>query len=406
MQDYSPYLDWIDTQRPRMGELTAALAQINSGSHHLPGLEKCAAAIIHEFQPLGGQITQIALPPQQLMSLDGRHELHPLGRAMEIIKRPSAPLRVLLAIHFDTVFPADHTFQTTHHVNGRLHGPGVADAKGGLVVMLTALQALERSSYPANIGWEILLNPDEELGSPGSAHLFIDAAKRNHVGLLFEPAFDDGALVCSRKGSGNFTALVRGRSAHAGRNPQDGRNAIAALCEFITGLNRLNHAAPEITVNVGQIHGGTTPNVVPDRALCRFNVRVTSPQQQQRAQEYLHRIVAQINQQDGISIELSGSFTAPPKPIDSPMRQLMDYVTDCAQRLDIPIAWRESGGVSDGNRLAAAGLPNVDSLGVCGGGLHSSDEYMLLDSLTERAKLTALLLMRLASGELPWPPKL
>jgi glutamate carboxypeptidase len=398
-------LEWIEGQSQRMRRLLVTWAKVNTGSHNLSGLAQCAAAVMQELGRLGGETGYLDLPPERVLGPDGEVRAQALGQALHAIKRPAAPLRIFLGVHLDTVYGPDHTFQNVTQLDdNRLGGPGVADAKGGLVVMLTALAALERSEVASRIGWEVLINPDEELGSPGSREILVAAAAKNHLGLLFEPAQEDGALVAARKGSANYTVLVRGREAHAGRNPQDGRNAIHALAEFIVRANRLTGSSPGITVNVGRIEGGSVPNVVPDRAMCRLNVRVGSVEEQRAVETGLERIVVEVGEQDGIAMELSGGFTASPKPVDLPTRALMDYVIDCGREVGISLFFRDSGGVSDGSRLAAAGLPNIDSLGVCGGGLHSAGEYVLLHSLASRAKLAALLLMRLASGELPWPP--
>src|SRR3989304_2280040 len=139
--------------------------------------------------------------------LSGKGIRKPLGNALSIRKRSTAPLRIFLGAHMDTVYPADHPFQKAVRVDqNTLRGPGVADSKGGLVVMLKALEALERSPYAQSVGWEVLINPDEELGSPGSAPLLAQAAKNTHLGLVFEPPLPDGALVGARKRPATLTA--------------------------------------------------------------------------------------------------------------------------------------------------------------------------------------------------------
>src|SRR5262249_17454996 len=127
---------------------------------------------------------------------------------------------------------------------------GVADAKGGLAVMLIALQAFEQCPWSKNIGWEILINPDEEIGSPGSSELLRQCATSNHVGMVYEPAFADGAIVSQRKGSGNFDLVVRGRAAHAGRDFAQGRNALTAAATAAIALDHLNQSIPNVTINI------------------------------------------------------------------------------------------------------------------------------------------------------------
>ena len=399
-------LDWIDSQRERMIDLVTTWSHINSGSYNLPGLQCCADAVGSEFSRLGGQMTRLDLPPQEIIDAKGHIVFQPLGQAIQILKRPNAPIRVLLAIHYDTVYGEGHSFQRTTRVDANtLRGPGVADAKGGLVVLLTALEAIERSGAADQLGWEVLLNPDEEVGSPGSSSLFTEAAERNHLGLVFEPALADGSLVGARKGSGNFTAVVTGRAAHAGRDPQHGRNAIHELAELIGTLNVIGEAIPSLTVNVGHIEGGGPVNIVPDLAIARFNLRVDSAKEQSKVEGLLRQAAVEINSREGLSLKIHGGFTAPPKPLDGPTLQWFEQVALCGRELGLSLSWRSSGGVCDGNRLAAAGLPTVDTLGPRGGGLHSDAEYLLLDSLTERAKLTALLLLKLP-GSFPLSPVL
>jgi glutamate carboxypeptidase len=401
MTDYLPHLQWIDGQKSRMIDLLTRWANVNSGTQNLQGLNEVLTLLEEEFSKLDGEIERIVLDPQQLEDSAGNAVQVPLGKALLVRKRPTAPFRILLCCHMDTVYSADHPFQKAARVaDNVLQGPGVTDAKGGLVVILVALQAFERSPWAEEAGWDVLINPDEEIGSPGSGPLLIQAAKRNHLGLVFEPSLPDGNLVGARKGSGNFTVIARGKAAHAGRNPQLGRNAIDALARFIVGLASLADSGDAITTNVGYVQGGGPVNVVPDKAVCRFNVRITTPDDQRAFKHGLNLLAEEINRIDGISLELHGRFTRPPKPLDSKTLKLLEQVAACGRDLGLSVQWRPTGGACDGNNLAAAGLTTIDSLGVTGGDIHSSEEYVLLDSLAERAKLTALLLMKLAAGEI------
>ena len=153
----------------------------------------------------------------------------PLGAALRQTVRPEAPVQVVLTGHYDTVFAPGGGFQgVVTRPDGALHGPGVADMKGGLSVMLAALQAFEGHPAAVNLGYQVLLSPDEEIGSPGTAPLLAAMAAKSHVGMTYEPAMPDGALAGARKGSGNFHVVVRGRSAHVGRAFDEGRNAVTA----------------------------------------------------------------------------------------------------------------------------------------------------------------------------------
>lgn len=400
----SEQLEWIDAQQARLGRLVAEWAAINSGSYHLAGLRRCTQAVVDEFRALGGKEQWIDLPPQEVVDAAGQLSQRALGQVVQITRRPGAEQRVLLAIHVDTVYGPDDPFQQVTLVDSNtLRGPGVVDAKGGLAVMLAALEALEQSPAADRIGWTVVINPDEELGSPGSTHLFDSLAKEHDLGLLFEPALPDGSLVAARKGSGNFTVVAHGRSAHAGRDFHAGRNAIVALAEFISRLNESNASGAGVTVNVGRVEGGGAVNVVPDLASCRFNIRVTSAAEQAQVESRLGDLVRELDARDGHSMTLHGSFSAPPRQPDGATLQLLRQAAECGREIGLDLRWRDSGGTCDGNRLAAAGLANIDSLGPRGGNLHSPGEFLLLDSLAERAKLAALLLMKLAAGEFEWP---
>src|SRR5256885_7707975 len=187
------------------------LCNINSYTFILEGVARVGEEAEHLLGALGAQIEWIDLPPAE--SIDDRGEVvhRPLGRALRARKRSDAPRQVFLGIHLDTVYPLDQPFQEVTGIDkNTLRGPGVIDAKGGLVVMLTEIEALERSGVAPQIGWEVLLNPDEEIGSPGAAHLMVESAKRNHLGLGFEPAIGEGKLVGLRKGTGDFSFFLPG----------------------------------------------------------------------------------------------------------------------------------------------------------------------------------------------------
>jgi glutamate carboxypeptidase len=411
VSNYAPFLSWIDSQQSRMVSLVTRWANINSGTYHLAGLHHLSQAIQLAFASLNADTTEhLILAPHQKIDSRGLSIEAPLANALRFRKRADAALRVFLCIHMDTVYPEDSLFQQTKLLEpNKLNGPGVTDAKGGIVIMLIALECLERfiagtpDGHPG-LGWEVLLNPDEEIGSPGSKPYLLEAAKRNHLGLLFEPALPDGSLASERKGSGNFAVVVRGRSAHAGRNPQDGRSAIEALAKIILALQELpkQPAGAGLTINVGQVEGGGALNMVPDLAIARFNVRIGTPDVHPGLQDHLHRLIAPFNR-DGITAQLHGGITSPPTPpasAGSSTALLREQIAQCGKQIGLELNFRPTGGTCDGNRLAAAGLPCVDSLGARGDGIHSPAEFLYLDSLTERAKLTALLLMKMAAGDI------
>jgi glutamate carboxypeptidase len=404
MASFDRELAWIGDQTTRMESQIERWCSLNSGSRHRAGIESVAAEVIEAYSPLGARLERVELPVFESIDDDGEPQSFETADAILFRKRPEAERQILLAIHLDTVFPPDSPFNRVDRPEpGILHGPGVADAKSGIALIGVALEALERSSAAGSLGWTVILNPDEEIGSPCSRFLLAEEAARADFGLVFEPSLPDGSLISRRKGSGNFTIVVRGRSAHVGRHFREGRSAIHALAALVDEVAGWNDSLPGLIANTGIVRGGTAFNVVPDFALARINLRVEDRAQQAEASRRLAASAQRIGRVHGVDVEIHGDFLSPPKPIDAPMEALMREVETTASQVGAELAWKESGGVCDGNKLAAAGLPNIDTMGPRGGEIHSDREYLLLDSLAPRTRLCAALLYRYAMGEFDVP---
>lgn len=382
---------------PMLDQVTA-WAAVNSGSRNLAGLAAVAGQLADAFSGLPGELTLKDAVPVDAMAADGSLSALEHGRNLHLRVRPEAPVQLLLTGHMDTVFGADHDFQKlSWREDGVLGGPGVADMKGGLAVMLAALEAVETAGA-TRLGYEVVINSDEEVGSPGSAALIAEAARGKRAALTYEPsALPDGTLAGARPGSGNFSLRIEGRSAHAGRNPEDGRNAVLAAAELALLLERAK--APGLSVNPARIDGGGPNNVVPDHAVLRMNMRPRAQADQERAQAALEAAVAEITAKRGVRITIHGSWGRPPKPIDAKAQKLFELVKRSGADLGQEISWRDTGGVCDGNNIAACGVPVVDTMGARGGAIHSDQEFLIVESLVERAQLSALTIMRLAQGE-------
>jgi glutamate carboxypeptidase len=372
-----------------------AWSAINSGSRNLDGLASMAEVLANAFAALPGEL--VLDPPASVEAIDTQgHEIQiEHGRHLHLKVRPDAPVQLLLTGHMDTVFAADHPFQETRWIDdGVLNGPGVADMKGGLAVMLAALKAIETSGAASTLGYEIVINSDEEVGSLSSAPLLARAAAGKRAALTYEPAaLPDGTLAGSRPGSGNFALVVRGRSAHAGRNPEDGRNAVLAAADL--ALHLAANKYPGLSVNPSRIDGGSPSNVVPDLAILRVNLRPRTPEDEKRARELIDTAVTAIATEHDVHIEVRGEFGRPPKPLNPEAEKLYELVRAAGADLGQAIAWQPTGGVCDGNNIAACGVPVVDTMGVRGGKIHSDEEYLIVESLGERAALSALTILRL-----------
>ena len=254
----------------------------------------------------------------------------------------------------------------------------------------------------------MLITPDEEIGSFGSGALFAaaGASRRFALALVFEPARPNGDVVHSRKGTGNFVATCTGRAAHAASPTRAGRNAIAALAEFLVGAHRLPDELPGVMLNIGNIRGGgPATNVVPDFAEAKLDLRVTRTADRDPFIARLLALAAPINLRDGLHLALTGAFNRPPKESGPVEAIALAALQQAGRELGLPpFTSVHTGGASDGNNLAAAGLPNLDGLGPIGDKLHSADEFVRLSTLGERARLTARLLEKLAAGDVRLPP--
>ncbi|MCR2833252.1 hydrolase [Parerythrobacter lacustris] len=372
---------------------------INTGTANLDGLADLTGMLADAYSALPGDLELVEPAPVTAIDPDGREVERQFGRHMVLRVRPAAERRLLFTGHMDTVFPKDHPFQLQQWLDeDTLNGPGLADMKGGIAVILHALKAFEMSEDAHRIGYDVLINSDEETGSLASAPLIERLAQGKYAALTYEPsALPDGTLAHARGGSGNYSLTITGKSAHAGRNPQDGRNAIVAAAALVLGVKRLQRE--DCPVNPAKIDGGAANNVVPDHAVLRFNIRPRSPDDADRFETGLAMLIGEVQQAHEVSIHRHGGITRPPKTVDRRAQKLFDLVRNCGASLGQQIGWQPSGGVCDGNNIAACGIPVVDTMGVRGGAIHSPDEYMIVSSLRERAALSALVLHRLASGD-------
>ncbi|NBB26582.1 hydrolase [Porphyrobacter sp. SLTP] len=377
-----------------------AWSAINTGTANLSGLAEQAAALAEAFAVLPGTVELVDPAPVTAIAADGSAIQKPHGQHLVVRVRPQANRRILLTGHMDTVFPADHAFQRLRWLDAEtLNGPGVADMKGGIAVMLHALMAFEQTASASGLGYDVLINSDEETGSLASSALIAELAAGKLAALTYEPAaLPDGTLAHERGGTGNYSITVTGKSAHAGRNPHEGRNAIVAAADLILRLKALE--TPEITINPAKLEGGAANNVVPDHAVLRFNIRPRTVEAGAAFDHALSHLLIDIQAAHGVATHRHGGVTRPPKKVDAKAQKLFDLVRACGAELGEDIRWQASGGVCDGNNIAACGVPVVDTMGVRGGAIHSPDEYLIVPSLVSRAALSARVITRLAQGAL------
>jgi glutamate carboxypeptidase len=305
----------------------------------------------------------------------------------------------MLVGHIDTVFPLKTLVKMPLRREGnRLMGPGVEDMKGGLVVMLFAIQALlaVRGSLTGSL--RVVVNSDEEPGSPTSINLWPEFCRDVDWAFILEPGRPDGALVLRRKGVGIFHLKVTGRSAHAGAEPEKGASAISVLAKKILDLESLADLSVGTTVNTGVIQGGTHPYVVPAEAKADIDIRVPTLVERDRILNGMKLIVDRVDL-PGAHSSMEGKFHRPPLEPATGIEDLQRIVEEEGRTMNLPVIWSHTGGASDGNNISAAGVPTIDGMGVVGGGAHSPDEYMEIPSLYQKAALLAAVLDRLVGKE-------
>ena len=305
--------------------------------------------------------------------------------------------RVVLIGHMDTVFDAGTVAERPFRVdNGIAHGPGVTDMKSGLLAGLYAVKAVlgELGGLPFE-RLTFVANPDEEVGSPSSTPHIRAAAADADACLVLECARANGDIVSARKGILDVRIVVHGRAAHAGVEPEKGRNAILEAARIVRQLHELNGRWPDVTVNVGKISGGTRPNVVPDRCEIEVDVRATTGDGLDAVEAALREIAAATEVPDTTAeLEVMAGW----RPMEKLARsgRLVEHAQSVARRLGFEIKDTSTGGASDANSTSGMGVPSLDGLGPIGGSDHSPAEYLELDSVVPRTALLAGLLLAIA----------
>jgi glutamate carboxypeptidase len=293
--------------------------------------------------------------------------------------------------HYDTVWPAGTLRNWLPTVEGdRFSGPGAFDMKGGLVQLVWALRASKELGLPRpNV--RLVLNGDEELGSPASRLTIEDEALRGDGVLVFE-ASARGALKTARKGVGIFEVTVDGREAHAGLDPETGASAIDEIAHVIIQLHAETDLAKGTTVNVGLVHGGTRTNVTAGTATANLDVRVSSDSEARRISAVLEGLRTR---HEAATLTVSGDWNRPVMTRSPQTARLFTAAESVAGELGFELAETSVGGASDGNFAAALGLPVLDGLGAVGDGAHARNEWISVAGMLERTCLASGLLATL-----------
>ncbi len=362
------------------------LVNMDCGTHSKAGVDRVSAYVRERFRDSGAEVREF--PQDQYGDMFYAHW------------KGQGKARIFIIGHLDTVYldgtTADHPFRTR---GNRAFGCGVIDMKSGVLNALYALRALKQSDFDnfAEIG--MFCNTEEEVGSPTSRELYPPFVRGADAALVLEPARESGAIVSARKGVGTYVVTVRGKSAHAGVEPDKGANAIVALAQYIAELKELNGLRAGLTLNVGTIRGGIARNVVPDFAEAGIDVRVLRADDSAPLEAAMREMVAR-EVVPGTRAELRGEIGNPPMERNAGTEKLLVLARDAAQAVGVALKDVATGGGSDGNYTAALGTPTLDGLGPVGGKAHNAaEEYLEVDTIVPRAAMLAGLIRRIADAK-------
>jgi glutamate carboxypeptidase len=370
--------DFCRREQPWLLETVETLVALESPTTDKAAVDRCGAELAARLDRIGGRVTRLTRIDR------GDHLLAEFGCGVS---------QVLLLGHFDTVWPVGQIERMPLvRANGRLHGPGVFDMKAGIGIAMLAVRALLES--PAAVAKRIVMlwTTDEEIGSQSSREAIEEEARRSDAVLVLEPSLPGGAVKTQRKGCGSFEVRVKGIAAHAGIEPQKGASAVHELAQQILAINALQDLARGVSVNVVMVSGGSRSNVIPDEARAVVDVRVPT----QAAAAGVERAFRELRPRDPRTLlDVGGGFDRPPLERTDAVERLYKEARDVAIELGETLAEGATGGGSDGNFTAAAGVPTLDGLGAVGDGAHALHEHVEIDALAERAALVAGLLSRL-----------
>lgn len=300
------------------------------------------------------------------------------------------PGQLMLVGHLDTVWPIGTLSRRPFRVEGdRAYGPGIFDMKSGVAIAFFAMRALKELGRPTARDVTIMMTCDEESGSPSSRALIEEETRRAHAALILEPPIPGGKIKTGRKGIAGFELTVHGRSAHAGTEPLNGVNAVTELAHQVLAIYSMNAPDRGTTLNVGVVNGGTLPNVIPSEAHALIDVRFQTAEEGARIAAEMANLRPVV---PGATLEISGGINRPPMQRTPEVATLFERARALAAEIDFNLDEGSVGGGSDGNFIAAMGVPVLDGLGVDGAGPHAEHEHIIVSDITRRATLLARLI--------------
>lgn len=371
---------------PAFIEALQEMVNIDCGSYTPAGVNRIADLCEKRFRDHGWQVERRAHVPAA-----GEPAL---GDLVIGTLTGGGTSRILLVGHMDTVFDEGTVAERPFRVDGSIaRGPGVSDMKGGLLTGFFATEVLAATGFDGFGTLTYLCNPDEEIGSPFSGPVIRDLAPQHDVALVLEGARENGDVVSARKGITDYEVIFRGRAAHAGVEPERGRNAVLAAAHATVALHELNGRWPGVTVNVGIARGGTRTNVVPERCVLHVDLRSPELATLEEAEREVARI-CHVPTVPDVEVEIVSHGWHRPMEKRGAAQRLVDDAVAVAAELGFEIRDAATGGASDANTISSAGTPTVDGLGPIGGDDHGPAEWLDLESVVPRVALLAGIIAR------------
>jgi len=333
---------------------------------------------------------------EKLESLDF-YVLHVQGKetggylyARPLQRDKKKPIQLLIG-HCDTVWEINTLKDMPiSRQQNKIRGPGVFDMKAGLTQLLFSIEAIQQLSLKMSVTPVILINSDEEIGSIESTNAIKRLAKIAERAFILEPPLGlEGKLKTARKGIGKFTITVKGKAAHAGLDPAKGVNAIVELSYQVQQLFAMNDFNKGISVNIGMIEGGISPNVIAPESKAIVDVRVLTEADGNFITKKIYELQPILSD---VELIIEGGIGRPPLERTDRNKKLWQLAKINGSLLGIELEEATAGGGSDGNTTSLY-TPTLDGLGTIGDGAHAKHEFIFLDSLAERTTLLAMLLL-------------
>jgi len=372
----SKVLSYFDAHRSEMLEFTRWLVEQESMSRE-PEATRRIAEKLGESLAATGVSVELLNDPRYGSTLRARCN-HASDEAPD-------DGQLLVVGHLDTVWPIGTLAARPFRVEGNLaFGPGIFDMKSGVMLAAFAIRAINELGLVTKRRTTLLMTCDEETGSHFSRDIIEEEGRRSHAALVLEPPIPGGTIKTGRKGVGEFEIIIHGRSAHAGNDPRAGINAITEMAHQILAIDKLNDYERGTTVNVGVARGGVLSNVIPSEARAFVDMRFRTTDEGDRITHAMSHLQPVL---DGARIEMRGGINRPPLVRTAATGELFENARSLASEIGFDLKEGSVGGGSDGNFIAALGVPVLDGLGVDGAGAHAEHEHILVSDIPRRAAL-------------------